>query len=364
MTLVELLVAMAVGLFLLAGIIQLLITSRATYLAEEGFSRLQENGRYAVQAIAEDVRGTRNTGCRSAMLEAVTESINVASSKLPTGLVGPDSPVGFDATTGDDGAVKVGDWTALPSNVTAGWRRGDVLVLWGAGCPISYVSGEITDRTENPVVLAGERNPFQEGDIALVTDCEGTDIFTVSSVDGQNLGHGLTDSDDGAVNTSAELSRFYNRAGDLWTPGVVNRAMVMPFDFQIYFICSSNTAPPESTRSALCRWRPSDGVQELVPDVVDMRVTYHEDRDGDGKPDALFTANAVNDWANVYSAQVELLTASAEEVRSQTATVSDESWPGSGADRLGAGRPDDRRLYARFAFTVALRTRAPWYVAP
>jgi hypothetical protein len=101
-----------------------------------------------------------------------------------------------------------------------------------------------------------------------------------------------------------------------------------------------------------------------------MRVTYSGDATNDGvldyfpSSDPAPTANTIADWANVYSAQVELLVASAEEVRSEAVAVAQNDWPGTAADRLGAGLADDRRLHARFAFTVALRTRAPWYVSP
>lgn len=55
-TLVELMVAMTVGLFLTAGIISLFIGSKQIYRATEALSRLQENGRFAFEYLSRDVR--------------------------------------------------------------------------------------------------------------------------------------------------------------------------------------------------------------------------------------------------------------------------------------------------------------------
>ncbi|MFC1665831.1 PilW family protein, partial [Pseudomonadota bacterium] len=46
-TLIELMVAMVIGLFLLAGLIQIFFAGKQTYRLGDGLSRLQENGRFA-----------------------------------------------------------------------------------------------------------------------------------------------------------------------------------------------------------------------------------------------------------------------------------------------------------------------------
>jgi hypothetical protein len=122
----------------------------------------------------------------------------------------------------------------------------------------------------------------------------------------------------------------------------------------------------------LCRWSANSGMtQQLVSDIADLRITYSGDANRDGEldfvpdgatiPTAQWVSTSGN-WPNVYSAQVELLATSEDErVALTAATPSDPGWPG-GDDRLGAGLTPDGRLYERFAFTVALRARAPWYV--
>jgi len=55
-SLVEILVALVLGLVLMGGIIQLLIGSKQTYRFYDALSRIQENGRFALEAMARDIR--------------------------------------------------------------------------------------------------------------------------------------------------------------------------------------------------------------------------------------------------------------------------------------------------------------------
>ncbi len=59
LSIVELLIALALGLLLMTGIIQVFIASRQTYATNEAMGRLQENGRFALDFIA---RNARNAG--------------------------------------------------------------------------------------------------------------------------------------------------------------------------------------------------------------------------------------------------------------------------------------------------------------
>lgn len=56
LSVVELMVAMALGLLLMTGVIQVFLSSRQTYAANEAMGRLQENGRFALEFIARSAR--------------------------------------------------------------------------------------------------------------------------------------------------------------------------------------------------------------------------------------------------------------------------------------------------------------------
>ncbi len=60
-TLVEMLIAMLIGVFLMTGIIQIFSSAKQAYRLQENLSRLQENGRLAMDMIATDIRMTGYT---------------------------------------------------------------------------------------------------------------------------------------------------------------------------------------------------------------------------------------------------------------------------------------------------------------
>ena len=63
LTLVELMIAMLLGLFLLGGLLQIFISSKQTNRMQEGLSRLQENGRFAMDFMTRDIRLAGFMGC-------------------------------------------------------------------------------------------------------------------------------------------------------------------------------------------------------------------------------------------------------------------------------------------------------------
>ena len=55
-TLVELMIAMAISLIVLLGVISVYITSKRSYVVQEEFARMQENANFAFQYLTQDIR--------------------------------------------------------------------------------------------------------------------------------------------------------------------------------------------------------------------------------------------------------------------------------------------------------------------
>jgi len=445
---VEMVVAMAVGLFLVGGILQVLMSSRASYRLAEAQSRVQENGRYAAQLLAKDLRGSRSSGCRSIALEDARKTLAVEACGLldPTGndacagnsVLGSGKPLGYDATQQVSEPTK---WLAgLPGNMSAGgaeqtvksqWLRGDVLVSWGTLGEGVYVQSpgslEVVDGSGNlaftgTVDLVGANEDLVGGRLALVTDCEASDVFTITNARTNQqtqmslptkLQHAESYDADGTppepsvagatpsytdksaykVNTRTDLARAYNRRGTDTSPGTSIRARVFPFEYRVYYICCMDTgtgeiqennarghcaASPARYRPALCRWSTTDGAQQFVSDVADMRVTYDGELDASVEKAKSGSFNSASTkrfsdmsdiadalwvdgrgyWGKVDSARVELLATSTDEVRPTTASPVAASNSNNIGYQLGA----DRRLYQVFDITVATRASSPWYL--
>lgn len=423
LTMVELLVAMAVGLFLTAGILQVFVANKAAYRLGEAQARVQENGRFAAQMLAADLRGARSTGCGSVTLDEVRKTLNVLACDLLQGAddctgapaIGSSAPLGYAAS--QHGTA---DWLAgLPGDSTTGarytvgrqWLRGDVLVSWGAVGEGVYAGSPADASQTRSVDLMTPQRELVGGRLALITDCEATDVFMITSpvrcqgldldppdslshdasydADGspedcdESASAGHTDQPGAQANSNSALARAYNRMGSDTSPGTTLRARVFPFEYSVYYVCCMDSRAgtiqkggpvnncntnPGRYRPALCRWTASAGAQQYVSDVADLRVTYDGYSGQVGGPRFLDEAEAVTDaawvtaqgyWDRVDSAWIQILATTAEEVRSDSAGPN----PGAAAATdLGYGLPADRRIYETFDVTTAIRASTPWYV--
>ena len=93
LTLVEVMVAITISLILLAGVMQIFISSRQTYRVQDGQARMQENGRFAVQFLTNDIRMAGHTGCasRSAPIRDIVAGANVVAADFTNrGITGFD----------------------------------------------------------------------------------------------------------------------------------------------------------------------------------------------------------------------------------------------------------------------------------
>jgi type IV pilus assembly protein PilW len=91
-TLIEIMIALLLGVFLLGGVIGIFISAKQTNREQDALSRLQENGRFAMEFLARDIRMADYRGCQTATPPSLDVTVNVAN--VP--LTGTDG--GVDAT--------------------------------------------------------------------------------------------------------------------------------------------------------------------------------------------------------------------------------------------------------------------------
>lgn len=100
MTLIELMVALAIGAFLMIGAITVFMQSRTTFRVTESLARMQENARFALDLLEADVRMAHYWG-----LNTVTSTI--VNRAAPTAANGPGTDVcGVNWTINLDQAVQ------------------------------------------------------------------------------------------------------------------------------------------------------------------------------------------------------------------------------------------------------------------
>ncbi len=86
-SLIELMIAVLIAVFLLAGVLQIFINSKQTNKMQINMSRLQENGRFALDFMANDIRTAGYWDCMAPMAGATNKDITGTDGALGT----PDS---------------------------------------------------------------------------------------------------------------------------------------------------------------------------------------------------------------------------------------------------------------------------------
>ncbi len=102
LTMIELMIAMALGLFVLLAAIGLLLSSRAGYTAQDQTAHVQETGRYAMEILTRAVRQAGHENWNDTLMPVL------ASAELTANVIGMDAMTLKKATAGLDAAESAG----------------------------------------------------------------------------------------------------------------------------------------------------------------------------------------------------------------------------------------------------------------
>ncbi len=296
-TLIEVMVAMTIGLVISALVVTIFSASSSTYRAADTVGALQETGRVALESIDRDVQTAGFRGCNSNNVENSGPLINVIAT--PTSFAN-------DLGTAIQGYEYTGPgWTpALPPELTgaapAPAANSDVLVVRVAvGIPATLSGPMVSPTSDVPLFSAAG---FNAGDNVFIADCNETAAFRLTSIAGTSLRHIV------GPNTNASLGRDF-----------AEDALVMRFETHAYYVAPSSRDP--ATETSL--WMLSSaaaGPVEVVEDVEGLQIQYGEDTDADYVANVFRKANSVVDFTQVVALQVNLLLRGARSNEAQTVT--------------------------------------------
>ncbi len=327
MTLIEIMVALLIGAFLLGGVLQIFIGSKQTYRVQENLFRLQENARFAMYFLSKDIRRAGLQGCpsiRSVTANVVTEVPVIPPLNQTTFIVGNDSVSdNWNANACGAGNKCFSGSDAISINYSE--NCGGTLIA-----NMANVNSSVQIANTNSCGITA-------GDAVLLSNCSSADIFR-STTAGNTINHLPLSS---AYGTDAELFVYHAFT---------------------YFIRESSTGAP-----GLSLWRLDDTKTsgngsnpiELIEGVEDMQILYGVDTDadatgsnGDGTPNYYVTASdvaATNDWPRVISIRISLLVATIDDQVSSQNIV----YTYNGVTTIST----DRRIRRVFNTTIALRNR-------
>jgi type IV pilus assembly protein PilW len=343
-SLVEIMVAMLVSLFLLAGVFQLYLGNQQTSRLGTGVGDLQQTGQFALDELAGNLRMAAFQGCA----DAVRVTAPVLALNAPTTDLSATAVRGFEVATN-------GTWTGgtAPANWNGTVPRplSDVLQVQGGSRAVANLASTMSSESAS-VVLASNPDNIAAGEMVIIADCRVADLFRVTSVTGGlTLVHATSD------NSSASLTKPYVHNG-------INAAQATRFNSWIYFVRDSGrNAADGSDIFSLFRLdtsRTGQTAQELVEGVEQLQVLYGE-RIGTQNIRYRAAPNVAN-WGQVVAVKLALLVASRDpvlDVADATAgyALLDQTAAKTGTSGATITYANDRRLRRVFSATVNIRNR-------
>lgn len=313
LSLVELMVAILLGTFLTAGLIKLFINSKQVYRVQESLSRLQENGRFAVNFLSRDLRMAGYLGCLD--LSNVTLDLHTGSTY---------DNFDIDITGTDNSGINNSD------TITIAAAR-------ASGIVVSSNQSALTDDLQ-----VSSASGLSQNDVVLVGDCSKGDIFQITNTPTGTpavLKHALTNPPAGSAGYPGNATTSFQKA---YQQKVTK---VYQFDVIKYALGTGTDGEP-------ALYRTINGVSKaLIPDIEDMQIRYGEDTDNDHIANRYVSASYSGlNFSNVVSIRIAIVAVTAED-NIATDKLSYTVFDGTPIT------PTDKRIRRVYTTTIAVRNK-------
>ena len=347
-TLLELMISMSLGLFLVAGAGQMLMTSEHTYRFNRDLGWMQENAKYALSLMTKEIRMAGYWGCNSG------QSASTFTNTLNTGT--GDWYLNFEnAINGYDG-----DDAAFPNTVFP--VADQPILALGAELPDSDVviisrgdgDSEVEVASHDTGIASFDvvgNHDHPEGKILSISNCAKTAIFQKTA--------GATPSVVFSGNTETpgnctEIIRFPNVCSNAVIPGnpaydfdSAGEAKLMAAMISAYYIRTSDSGLPVLFKQTL---DDSAALEEkqMAQGIENIQIRYGEDVNGDDVVDRYVSADQVTDWGEIHVVKLYLLMRSLTEV-----TAEAQNFRFAGSDYTST----DKYFRQEFMSTTTIRNR-------
>ncbi len=289
-TIVELMVALVLGLLLIGGVINIFMTNQQTFRTNENMGRMQENARISFELMAREVRQAGGNLCGASLMANVLNNSGTAwTSNWNAGVL-----QGFDDAQAATGIVATG--TAVGERVA---NTDAVRVLSGGmfdGVPITSHNagtGQITLNTIN--------HGFAPNNIVVVCDGQSaamakltSAVSGTSAVVAHAVGAGVNDNCSLGLNFPTDCSSATGNSRAFQPGGFVT------------LMTASTWYVGNNARGGRSLFRVNAaGTEEIAEGVRDMQLDYLQRNSATGNLDTNWVAaNAVTDWTLGAAAQV------------------------------------------------------------
>lgn len=305
-TLVELMIAMLLGLIVIGGVVSVFIANKQSYRTNEALSQVQDHGRTSFEFLARDIRMAGLSGCSN--LDRIANVLNNG----PNGGAATDwfanfanSIIGYEGNQTDP-AVTTGTGVAERVDGTDSFQ---LVGIEGSGFSV-----ESHNATAAEFKINEPTTDFDDGDFVVVCDPDHAAVMQITNYNSSNVSvvHNTGTGTPGNCSKGLGFPTQCTANGNPYEFGP--NSQIAKLASKAWYIGNNPAGGRSLYRITLENQSgtPVGVATEMVRNVNDMQVTYHADGGT-----TFQTADAVVDWTVVDSARV-VLTVQSEMERAGT----------------------------------------------
>ncbi|MEY4588096.1 MAG: hypothetical protein RL497_172 [Pseudomonadota bacterium] len=343
-SLIELMVAMLIGLLVLSGVIQVVLNSKRSFLDNQETAFIQDNTRYALDIIAKDFRSSGYNGCANNNDPAIVNVINDATkAKLPGAFdFSKKSLSGLEGKTPepdpDPEKNKKDDTDHLPKTIKRPRTKEEEEKVGAPPIPDTITLRTVSN--ENEVIL-NKHNPasgtfttwqkleYKKGTPLIIIDanCQNIALLLANAPDDdateevkKNAAHNMsytsnTANCDPGLTAASEFKCGEGKTNKI--KPLSSGSSILPYVVNTYFIgkaVSSSDKKMPALKRRYIRVDGSDPIyaeEEIAQGVENMQITYGLDNTDDNTVNVdgdFITAEkvAATAWDKVVAIKIEL----------------------------------------------------------
>lgn len=368
-SLIELLIALALGLAVLVGFSSVFVVVKQSFRFQETTGRLQEDGTFALDSIAKDLRMAGYAGCAGIHQTVVSGTTTYYPGSLldsvnPNGITGVN-PLYTAASATNDIPQPFTPYNFIRGfdNVPTEMFATGLAPSTGSTHSLFFAKGSYKAVSLKTAMTDGSSNlPFDSDTYKwanktydlIVSDCTKSRIFK------------------GKVTVTAGLGNIDhsqasgNSTGTFGSDGIFGTdAIVMPAEWSFYYVATRTGAGTPSLYRVSFNGNTRGAPEEMVSNVERLQLNYGENTNAlnlaadvwrtCAAGPATTTCDPVTDWSRVVAVRIGLMMISSEENANSGVTMEAPTLLGQ-AYNIPAGA-STHRLRKEFSTTVALRNR-------
>ncbi len=275
LSLVELMIAMLLGLLLIGGVLQIFLSSKQTFSSNTALSRVQENGRFAMTFLTYDLH---NAGYKGECVSVLNNLTGLTDARYTLDM----------ALQGWESGQSIPNWFS-------GTRRSGtdaILIKHAAAASGATPSAASSSDSINTTAATG----IAQGTLLVLSDPIGCDLFrnnstassSAVSVDGTSFGHTYPSTSD-----------------------------ILKFESTLYFINNNPAGNPSLYRT---RYNSGATAEEVAEGIQDLQIKYAVGNVNGAVSGDYVDASSISDWSKVVSAQITLTAISTDSTNPMTRT--------------------------------------------